>query len=178
MHTLLSVLAVGLFVLVAAPQNALGCHQGAPHGNETSCDGAGAPGSGVFQFVGFTDDVNNSLDDTIDGGQTMLEMHPLCQDDFGPQARMCTEKEFHLSPNAAPPASTDAWLHPTIFGDFTFLGHHSGKPTNDFFRERFTCEFWNNNSATLQGFAVDTNGRTQTRDCDVDRPVTCCAPAQ
>jgi hypothetical protein len=42
MRSLLSVLAVGLFVLVAAPQNALACHKGdpgIPHGNQTSCDG-------------------------------------------------------------------------------------------------------------------------------------------
>ena len=56
LRTLLSALAVGLLVLAAAPQIALACHQGVPHGNEISCDGAGAPGSGVFQFVGFTDD--------------------------------------------------------------------------------------------------------------------------
>ncbi len=49
MHRLLSVLAVGLFVLVAAPQNALACHIGTPHGNETSCDGAPTGGAVVFE---------------------------------------------------------------------------------------------------------------------------------
>ncbi len=42
MRTLLSALAVGLLVLVAAPQNALACHKGdpgIPHGNQTTCDG-------------------------------------------------------------------------------------------------------------------------------------------
>ena len=37
MRTLLSALAVGLFVLVVAPHNALACHKGIPHGSETSC---------------------------------------------------------------------------------------------------------------------------------------------
>jgi len=44
MRTLLSVLAVGLFVLVATPQNAVACHKGdpgIPHGNQTTCDGVG-----------------------------------------------------------------------------------------------------------------------------------------
>ena len=50
MHTLLSVLAVGLFVLVAAPQNALACHKGdpgIPHGAQTSCDGLPPPSGGI-----------------------------------------------------------------------------------------------------------------------------------
>ncbi len=46
MRTLLSALSVGLFALVAAPQNALACHKGdpgVPHGTQTNCDGDGAP---------------------------------------------------------------------------------------------------------------------------------------
>ena len=41
MRTLLTALAVGLFALFAAPQNAVACHKGTPHGSETSCDDGG-----------------------------------------------------------------------------------------------------------------------------------------
>ena len=153
MRTLSAALAVGLLVLVAAPQNALACHQGAPHGNETSCDGAGAPGAGVFQFVGFTDDVPTAAD-TISGGQGMLAMHALCQDDFGENARMCTSEEFWLSPNAA--AAANSWL----------LKH---------------CTSWATASSTIWGLVVKPDGKPSKgmgEDCDIARPVTCCAPIQ
>jgi hypothetical protein len=48
------------------------------------CNGA-AP-SNESRFIGFTDDVTNALADTINGGQGMLAMHELCQDDFGHSA--------------------------------------------------------------------------------------------
>ena len=41
--TLLVGLAVGLLVLTAAPQNALACHKGTPHGADTSCGGGEPP---------------------------------------------------------------------------------------------------------------------------------------
>ena len=56
MRTLLSALAVGLLVLVAAPQIALACHKDTPHGMETSCDGV--PTSRIV-FI---------TSDTYDGG--------------------------------------------------------------------------------------------------------------
>jgi hypothetical protein len=37
------VLAVGLLVLAAAPQNALAGHKGTPHGADTSCGGGEPP---------------------------------------------------------------------------------------------------------------------------------------
>ncbi len=58
MHTLLSVLAVGLLVLVAAPQNALACHKGdpgIPHGAQTSCDGPLPPSGDQDFFLEFND---------------------------------------------------------------------------------------------------------------------------
>jgi len=166
MRTLLSVLAVGLLVLVAAPQNALACHQGTPHGNETNCDGTGAPGSGVFQFVGFTDDVDNGLADTIDGGQGMLEMNALCRDDFGPEARMCLDREFWLSPNAEAPATDDAWLHVAVNQSFT-----GSSPTN-------SCGGWSSSNSSGVGSTVLTTGLPARSTCNTFRPITCCAPAQ
>jgi hypothetical protein len=78
MRTLLSVLAVGLFVLVAAPQNALACHKDTPHGMETSCDG------GVDQKIVFiTSDTYdgglnpdpNSCGTGVDGGNCICQYH-------------------------------------------------------------------------------------------------------
>ena len=154
MRTLLSVLAASFFVLAAVPQNALACHQSVPHGNETSCDGAGAPGAGVYQFVGFTDDVPTASD-TISGGQGMLAMNALCQDDFGENARMCTSEEFWLSPKAA--AAADSWL----------LKHCTSEATA---------------SSTIWGLVVTPDGKPATAPaisgCETVRPVTCCAPLQ
>lgn len=63
-----------------------------------SAEPKGRAASGVFRFIGFTDDATNALPDTIDGGQGMLAMHALCQDDFGVNARMCTSKDFGCRP--------------------------------------------------------------------------------
>ena len=43
----------------------------------------------------------------------MIAMHALCQLDFGLDARMCTDEEFWLSPNAEAPMN-DAWIHNTL----------------------------------------------------------------
>ena len=72
MRTLLLVLAVGLFVLVATPQNALACHKGdpgVPHGNQTTCDGMPPPDQKIVfvtsdAYLGRT---NMALDQFNDG---------------------------------------------------------------------------------------------------------------
>jgi hypothetical protein len=53
--------------------------------------GGGPTPSNEFRFIGFTDDAFNGFPDTIDGDEGMLAMHALCQDDFGPDARMCIQ---------------------------------------------------------------------------------------
>ncbi len=151
-----------LVLLFGMPQSALACHQGVPHGNETSCDGAGAPGAGVFQFVGFTDDATNALADTIDGGQGFLAMHELCQDDFGPDARMCTGEEFWLSPNAEAPLALAAWLHSaSVF----LVGAMSAN-----------CVSWSTTSSSAT--VILSTGQFKGRGCILNFPVTCCGPAQ
>jgi hypothetical protein len=168
MHTLLRALAMGLLVLAAAPRIALACHQGIPHGNQASCDGTGSTGSVAVQFIGYTDDVMNALADTIDGGQGMLAMHALCQDDFGADARMCLDWEFWLSPNAEAPATEDAWLHGTSgVGPLDFIGRGTGQ----------ACVGWTD--VTNQGITVTPTGLpNRFATCNGLRPVTCCAPAQ
>ena len=64
------------------------------------------PASNEFRFIGFTDDAPvNTLPNTIDGGQGMIAMHELCQDDFGPNSRMCTRRVLAALPGLAVPAA-------------------------------------------------------------------------
>ena len=125
--------------------------------------------SDVFRFVGFTDDTADAGLDVIDGGQGMLAMHALCQDEFSLDARMCTSKEFWLSPNAEAPSFADAWLHSDRQGS-----------SNDFtgIVINFNCLGWSA-SGFSTGYGVTTAGKPAIGlSCAIDRPVTCCAPAQ
>ncbi len=69
MRTLLSALAVGLFVLVAAPQNALACHRGTPHGMDTSCP----PPAPTSKIVFVTSDHYDGALEPRPGGCELLE---------------------------------------------------------------------------------------------------------
>ena len=81
MRTLLTALAVGLFALFAAPQNAVACHKGTPHGSETSCDDGGTPTSRVV-FV-TSDHYDSAL-------EPPLEPRPLpCVGEVGVSAGDC-----------------------------------------------------------------------------------------
>ncbi len=127
---------------------------------------AAPPAKGsVSVFVGFTDDATNALPDTIDGLQGMLAMHALCQDDFGPNARMCTSEEFWLSPNAEAPLA-DAWFHSAsqyLNIDFTGFGNANAN-----------CGGWIGPFNGL-GYVVTTDGKVGRPQCGTLRPVTCCA---
>ena len=83
---MLATLLLGLAVVFWAPATKAHC----PHGGDATHEhcGGGAPAtSNEFRFIGFTDETFNGEPDTIVGGQGMLAMHALCQDDFGPNAR-------------------------------------------------------------------------------------------
>jgi len=129
--------------------------------------------SNEFRFIGFTD----TLPNTIDGGQGMIAMHELCQDDFGPNSRMCTSEEFWLSPNAEAPAA-DAWLHPVFLEErsLDFSGVEQANST-------LSCAGWTSIGDATPGLVVTTAGKSAVRStfgfsCNVARPVTCCAPIQ
>ena len=87
-----------------------------------------------------------------------------CQDDFSLDARMCTGKEFWLSPNAEAPAFVGAWIH-----SVGFIGIGPS-----------TCSGWRNTGSN--GMVVMTDGKPSNlavdAGCGTARPVTCCAPAQ
>ncbi len=152
-----------LFVLVALPAVFAYAVLAKPPGSTTP--------SNEFRFVGFTDDATNALADTIDGGQGMLAMHALCQDDFGENARMCTSEEFWLSRNAEAPSTDAAWVH-VPFGQS--LSDFSGVPTND------NCFGWSRTPAW--GSTIRPNGQLGVAEVDIQcvtaRPVTCCTLIQ
>ncbi len=162
----LATLLVGLAFIFWAPTAKADC----PHNSSTThqhCDGGEPPPpapSNEFRFIGFTD--TDDVTHTIDGGQGMLAMHALCQDDFGPDARMCTDKEFWLSPNAEAPAFASSWLHP-VLGSSDFLRHTSGN-----------CGAWSSPLSTARGRVIKPDGKPNKVSCDIARPVTCCAPIQ
>ena len=98
MRILLSALAVSLFALFAfaAPQNALACHNGTPHGSEASCDGGGTPTSRIV-FV------------TSDHYDSALEPRPLpCVGEVGVSAGDCI-CEYHAD-QAGLDGTFLAWL--------------------------------------------------------------------
>ncbi len=82
MRMLLSVLAVSLFALFAfaAPQNALACHKGTPHGSEASCDGGVTPTSRIVfvtsdHYDGALDPDPDNCGDGVAGGDCICQYH-------------------------------------------------------------------------------------------------------
>lgn len=147
--------------------NALTGHVVSLHERLVTVENSPAPPSDIFRFVGFTDETTNALADTIVGTQGMIAMNALCQDDFGPNSRMCLSKEFWRSPNAAAPAA-HAWVHSSFvgFSDVTLMG---SDPAD------FTCNGWDGGIA---GLTVTTSGKSKIALCSFARPVTCCALVQ
>ena len=136
-------------------------------------NGSGGSTSNVFRFIGYTDDATNTLPDAIDGGQGLLAMHALCQDDFGPEARTCTSREFWLSPNAE--AHQDdliyTWLHPDrVTNNLDFSGVVTASDSS-------SCSAWTRPEDNIRALSVN-QGKSRLAACDILRPVTCCAPVQ
>jgi hypothetical protein len=174
-HATLATLLVGLASVFLAPAAKADCPHNGTDFDHPHCDGGEPPApSNEFRFIGFTNDATNALADTIDGGQGMLAMHALCQDDFGPDARLCTSEEFWLSPNAEAP-TVNSWLHSVGPGG-----------TSDFMASSITrksCQGWATSSDQGTGMVVKPDGKPEFSSllhagCDVARPVTCCAPLQ
>ena len=117
-----------------------------------------APPTDTFRFVGFTDEAKNALPDSISGQRRIAALHGPCRDDFGPKARMCTTREFILSPGKRGP-STPSWIIPNLI-----LG---GKDSSD----RLYC-----GEVSGTGLVVLPAGKVHEGYCNVSRPVTCCAP--
>ncbi len=117
--------------------------------------------SNEFEFAGFTGQL-------VLGDVGVLGMHAACQNDFGPDARMCTSREYFRSPNAEdvigqnPSAiRREAWIHPTFGSNNDFSGINAA-----------TCISWK--VTTSSGLTVGDDGIFSNLPCDIDRPVTCC----
>ena len=115
----------------------------------------------AYQFVGFSDESTNLNVDTIDGGKGRIKMNALCQDDYGISARMCTQAEFWVSPNAVGPSARGAWVH------------SRGRSID--LSSRVTCAGWVVNWASRSALAVLPSGKFGMLGCDNVLPVTCCA---
>ena len=122
-------------------------------------DRSPAPKSGVFEFVGYSSTPRNGVDG-------IRAMYGACQDDFGLDARVCTQTEFFQSPNVEIPSSS-AWL-----GSSTI-------PTSG-----GTCNYWGT-SVPLLGtgqvvvdFEASGKIRLLAEVCASELPVTCCARLQ
>jgi hypothetical protein len=115
-----------------------------------------APTWGAFEFVGYSS--------ITSGNVRIQDIYEACQNDFGPQARICTFTEFLFSPNAEAPAlpSDAAWVRqvnlPTSFHNCSQWTYLSG-------------------GGRVIINVLDFSGRTATgtRACNDPLPVTCCA---
>ncbi len=124
--------------------------------------------SNEYRFIGYTDDATNLLSNTIAGDRGMIAMHVLCQDDFGPDARMCIGREFWLSLNAKAPSTESAWLQHGTDPSSSAVGGIG----------LLNCNGWTS-TLGFSGSVVTTDGKPSTLTCNaVSRPVTCCAPLQ
>jgi len=130
--------------------------------------------STTYRFKGFS-----NL--KVDGAATVGGLHQACQARFGKIARACTTAEYMLSPKPRYPTE-HAWLIPEFIGgggfatdNFPLAIDFSGHGGSVF---QMSCRSWNSNSAAHRGIGVNQNGRIDTQDCDVVRPVTCCKPVR
>lgn len=130
--------------------------------------------TGVYQFVGFSTETTNGDAGGIGG------MHALCQQDYGPDARMVTTKELLLSPGVpAVDGAGDAWVQPTIV---TTVGtthyDYSGTPFNV---QNGTCYQWSSDGGPLgmvfsQGSGGVSASIPAISQCSRTLPVACGKP--
>jgi hypothetical protein len=140
-----------------------------------------------YQFAGYTEATTSGNAGGVFG------MHALCQQEFGPEARMCTTKEWWESSNNGPPPMEppkSAWVHSTVITsnitstgalvlmDITNTGIYVSDPL--FPQERLTCDHWtsegNNRQGTILKLLDDVQQIFQ-QDCITMNRVTCCTPA-
>ena len=111
---------------------------------------------GGFEFVGF------SVTTIKPGpGVGFVGMHQVCQLDFNnPETRMCTDKEYTLSPNASRPVGRSAWIQL----DGSYLNSNFGD-----------CAKWTDMGSTRTGEIVTEGSGILGGSCSSARPITCCA---
>ena len=128
-----------------------------------------------YQWVGYT---TNTFDGS-GNGLGFVVMTSACRADFGAGARMCKSSEYMdsdtLNPSGIP--VDGAWLRPSWRG---FAGATSRLALDETGVEassrELTCIWWGDNNNSFRGLVLDAGGGFARRSCDVQRPVTCCAP--
>lgn len=134
----------------------------------------------VYRFAGY------STDATTGSAGGIIGMHSICQDTFGPNARMCTTEEFWRSPRLATPGPTTvAWVNPTIAvvyydanADHPVCIDYSGKQFYSCDDDTTRCDQWRAEGASFYGTIVQSStGQVTDLECSTSLPVTCCLPA-
>ena len=138
-----------------------------PVGSEGPQGPAGASAAG-FVFVGF------SAGTTIgDAGQWGMNL--ICQNSFGPFARMANAKEYILSNNTTPPTPA-AWLNPFDFSDSIFSNTQLNcRNWNSDGSGTFGDDGFGNRGTTIDSSSIDGITRSP---CNLLNQVACSGPAQ
>ena len=124
-------------------------------------------GTQTYGFAGYTSTEVNPAG--------LSNLHKACQNDFGPEARMCTSMELMLSPNLEGPGNgIRAWVLPLITG-----GHGRFDSTIDISGVSttvgLTCRGWNPTGNSI-GLVISDDGRFGGQNCNTASPVACCVP--
>jgi hypothetical protein len=136
--------------------------------------------STVYRFAGY------SAGTTTGDAGGIIGMHSICQDTFGPDARMCTSEEFWRSPAIAPPGpGSIRWVQPSFIA-FAFEGtdrwcmYFSGVTLSGCSPLVTSCGKWTSDSATssYKGTVISADeGVISLTGCNLPLKVTCCLPA-
>ena len=121
------------------------------------CSGGSGSAAGPYGFVGYSSG-------TTDGSPGPVAMYAFCQADFGPNARVCTTREFWLSPTTELPDS-EAWVFQADL-NWNNIGVSGGN-----------CFLWTDTSVVGQTIAKIPPS-SSFESCTSILPVTCCAPLQ
>ena len=114
-----------------------------------------APKSGVFEFVGFSFEMT-------DGTVGLRAINEICQDEFGPDTRICERPEFLASPNAEAP-SGPAWV-----------GVSNCKTASNLYYGRTEGGL----GTTIGNESGKISSPVDAYSCQSDAYVTCCARLQ
>ncbi len=137
---------------------------------ELSIGGQAVPASAGMGFVGFSTGTTTGDAGGVGG------MNLLCQNTFGPNARMANTKEYFDSNTTITPPPP-AWINATlVLGDGSFVVDYSGR--------RFApnlidvnCLAWTIDS-TGNGLMVDSVTGVEVWSCKLVNKVACSGPAQ
>ena len=132
--------------------------------------------SDPYQWVGVT----SLAFDGTGNGLGFVGMTTQCRADFGPGARMCRSSEIldsdTLSVGAVP--EPGCWVRPT-WRPIAY-GSAGEKALDESGRagtaEGLSCAGWASANPSVWGLVLQASGGFKPLNCDIQRPVACCAP--